>query len=694
MKANFDDITWRAQTEEVARREFTINNPDGTVSFNEQGFAERMKKSSEERLKTNMENMPTGDAQRMYMARSGKMFTDAYASDLVWENQKKAQVMSRNADQVMNAGIIQIGTTPNMFVLSEALENFGNWINTSTAAPANGEQRAQLFRSKGKEASYAFFDGLSRTKKGSEYGLTILDSLGAAGAPTVKAYSEDGKIQTHNMKDTRDYTYLYNFLEHKDVEHFRDKLGQKITTESRVELRGIQSRLSDVTAKMEAGKFELQDDINAANDLRALSNFVGQPGLNFTQDEFRRIHLEVNVAKLSSQFMQMAAAMPTGQKAATDIKIDALIDSAMDQTGVPPNERKQFAFQMRNAFEKKRDGLFASLVKQREADPVGYLKRYNLAGGNVDLASVSSGRPMNSGDAMTLLQAQADLGIPPNKRRLLSNEAARVVADSIKNSPNPNMAAAQLLNIQSGSGQSARRYMDELVKHGKLPEKYRTATILDNPEYAKVFIDTLRNKEAKSVLTSQGRKEDEKKVVEETQKQFREYFGAIAGSGSYFQNSEAALAIQDTVASRARLMVSNNEAQPKEAVDLAMREMVKSSFDLRQGTLVPRSIGGKPIDGRRVEGEMKWRRSTEYLQGKIAIPQGADPANEARKLTKALANSRWNPLPDQAGARLEIKNTKNQWIPVYGKDGKQITIDYVEADQNTSNEGLKLAPSE
>lgn len=694
MKANQDDIRWRAETEEKVRQEFYINNPDGTVSFNEQGFADRLKLLSDERVKTNMDAMPTGDAQRMYQARSGQMFTNAYASDLAWENVEKAKVYAQNVDQVTNGAIIQVGTTPNMFTLSESLENLGGWINMSTAAPVNGKQKSELYRSKGKEMTYAFFDGLSRTKKGSEYGLTILDSLGAAGGPTVKANSEDGKIQTHNMKDTRDYTYLYNFLEHKDVEHFREKLGQKKSAADRVELNNLRSNLSDVTDKMTAGKFELQDDINAANYLQSLRMYVDDSKPGYTTKDFQKDALTVNVAKLSSQFMQMAAAMPTNEKAKTDVKIDALIQQAMEQTGVPENERKQFSFQMRQEFEKKRDGLFASLVKQRESDPVGYLRKYNLPGGEVDLMSVANGRPMNNGEAMAMLQAQADLGIPPHKRRLLSNEAAKALATSIKEAQNPNLAAAQLLNIQNGAGKSARRYMDELVTHGKLPEKYRAATYLENQEYTKTFVDGLKNKEAKNALIAQGRKEDEKKIQEEGQKQFKEYFGSIAGSGAYFSNTEAAMAIQETVISRARPLVSNNELSPREAVSQSMDELVKSSFDLRVGTIIPRQLNGQPIDGRRVEGEMRWRRSTEYLQGRVKIPEGPDPANEAKKLTKALGNSRWNPLPDNSGARLEIKNTRNQWIPVYDKGGQPIMVDFLEADQNTSPEGLKRAPRE
>jgi hypothetical protein len=694
MKTNFEDIRWRAETEEKVRQEFYINNPDGTISFNEQGFSERLRLMSEERVKGNMEKMPTGDAQRMYQARSGKMFTDAYASDLQWENVEKAKVYAQNANQVMNAATIQIGTTPNMFVLSEALENAGNWINKSTAAPVNGKQKSELYRSKGKEMTYAFFDGLSRTKKGSEYGLTILDSLGAAGGPTVKANSDDGTIQTHNMKDSTDYTYLYNFLDHKDVEHFRDKLGQKKSSADLVERNNLRSNLSDVTDKMVAGKYEPQDDVNAANYLQSLKMHVDDSKPGYTTKDFQKDHITVNVAKLSSQFMQMAASMPTNEKAKTDVKIDAIIEQAMDQTGVPQNERKQFSFQMRNEFEKKRDGLFASLVKQREADPVGYLRKYNIPGGEVDLLAVADGQPMNNGQAMAMLQAQAALGIPPSKRRLLSNEAAKALATSIKENPNPSVAGQQLLNITRGAGPSAKRYMDELVKHGKLPEKYRAATMLENQEYTKTFVDGLKNKESKNILNAQGRKEEEKKVVEESQKQFREHFGSIAGSGAYFSNTEAAMAIQENVAARARLMVSNNEATPAEAVKLAMDEMVKSSFDLRVGTLVPRQIGGQPIDGRRVEGELRWKRTTDYLNGRVDIPNGADPANEAKKLQKALGNSRWNPLPDQSGARLEIKNTKNQWIPVYGKDKQPITVDFLEADQNTSNEGLKMAPRE
>lgn len=156
----------------------------------------------------------------------------------------------------------------------------------------------------------------------------------------------------------------------------------------------------------------------------------------------------------------------------------------------------------------------------------------------------------------------------------------------------------------------------------------------------------------------------------------------------------SAMAIQETVASRARLKVANNEAAPKEAVQMAMNEIVKSSFDIRQGALIPRQVAGKPIDSRRVEGEMKWRKSIDYLQSRIDIPNGADPANEAKKLTKALGNSRWNQNADQTGATLEIKNIHGRWVPVFGKDKKPITVDYLEADQNTSNEGLKLAPSE
>lgn len=694
MRAQHDDIKWRAETEEVARQEFTSMNPDGTVTVNQDGFAEKMRVLSEERMKENTKNMPTGDAQRNYISRSGAMFTNAYASDLAWENVEKAKIYTQNADQVMNAGIIHVGTNPDLFILSETLENNGRWINESTAAPVNGKQKAELYRSKGKQTVYAYFDGLSRTPGGANLGLNILGSLTAAGGPTVKAYSEDGRIQTHNMKDSRDYSYLYNFLDHKDVEHFREKLGQKVSSTNLVERRATRENLADAVAKMESGQWEAMDDINVNSYIGALRNHVDDSKPGYTTRDYQNDVLAANVAKVSSQFMQVAAGLPASDKAAADVKIEAFIQNTLEQTGVPENERKQRGFAIRQEFEKKRDGLFARLVKQREADPVGYLQKHNLAGGNIDLTAVSSGRSMSSGEAQALLQAQSQLGIPPHKQRLLSNGSAKAIADSIKESKNPNQVMAQLLSIQNGAGKNSRRYMDELVKHGKLPESYRAVTMLENPEYAKAAADALINKDAKHVLTSQGRKDDEKKVVEESQKQFREYFGSIAGSGNYYQNAEAAMAIQETVASRARLKVANNEAAPKEAVQMAMNEIVKSSFDIRQGALIPRQVAGKPIDSRRVEGEMKWRKSIDYLQSRIDIPNGADPANEAKKLTKALGNSRWNQNADQTGATLEIKNIHGRWVPVFGKDKKPITVDYLEADQNTSNEGLKLAPSE
>lgn len=694
MRANHDDIAWRAETEETVRQEFTTMNADGTVSLNKEGFAEKMRSLSEDRIKEGVKVMPTGDAQRSYIARSGGMFTNAYASDLTWEGVEKAKIWRKNGDQVMNAGIIQVGTNPSLFTLSNVLENAGNWINESTAAPINGNQKAEMYRTKGKEMVYAYFDGLSRTKSGSEQGLNVLNSLTAAGGPTVMAYTSDGKIQTHNMKDSSDHSYLYNFLDHKDVEHFRDKLSQKKSTMDTVARNNLRANLTDVVNKMEAGQWEPADDINTNAYIQSLRGHVDDSKPGYTNRNYQDDVLAANVAKVSSQFMQVAAGLPANQKNAADVKIDAFIQNSMEETGVPESEWKQRGFAIRQGFEKKRDALFSSLVKQREADPVGYIQKYKLAGANIDLTAVSSGRPMSNGEANSILQAQADLGIPAHKQRLLSNNSARLIADSIKNSQNPAAAGQQLLNIQTGSGKMSRRYMDELVRHGKLPEKYRAATMLENPEYAKTFVDTLKNKDAKNVLNAQGRKDEEKRVVEEAQKQFKEYFGSIAGSGAYYQNSEAALAIQETVAARARLSVSNNEANPKEAVSQAMSELVKSSFDLRQGSLVPRSIGGKPIDGRRVEGEMKWRKSLDYLRNRIDIPNGPDPVNEAAKMTKALGNSRWNPNVDQSGATLEIKNNKNKWVPVFGKDKKPITVDYLEADQNTSSEGLKLAPSE
>jgi hypothetical protein len=198
------DIIDYQNEKEKARQEFTVMDPvTKTVSFNDQGFSERLKQYGDERVKNGMEAMPTGDAQRAYRAASGSMFEQAYVENSSWENVYKEKVYRQNLGTELNGAAIQLQNQPDLFTLSKSLQSTGEWINNSPAAPLDGAQKADLFKEKGKELTYAYFNGLKKTRAGINQGLDILDNLKQVGGKSTVSYSADGKIQTYGLRFCR-----------------------------------------------------------------------------------------------------------------------------------------------------------------------------------------------------------------------------------------------------------------------------------------------------------------------------------------------------------------------------------------------------------------------------------------------------------------------------------------------------------
>ncbi len=711
---HLESMKWLSDTADAERLSYNkkdengndVINPDGTIAYDVDGFA----KSMEEKILAHREDMvakmPTGDAQRGYLDATNSMFGRAYQESMAWENMTKAQTYQKNFEVRNNARANFSINNPDLNTTAESIDQLQKELSGSVGNINTPGEAQDLYRKAEKTQVLALFTGYANNPRTAQKGLEVLNYITETAPKDYRTgqylmsseqnYPDAGQqisevtdangnvtktVSAGGMKkgifgSQLDASIVQRSLTAPEIRQIRDRLESVVKEGDHANLTMARSWLHDQKsvlmstnpADLNRYSVDKQDVYLGFLSKRAKDN----PDDPVAQKEAVEAGTMIAMGRASAIVRAQLPMMAPSQKAIYDQAMEQEYDKVLKQLGA---QEGTVAIADKQQFQRLNDQVWNNLITERAKDPVAYVETF----AGQPQGSLVNGIPDEARVRWRLNQTdRLEMG-----SGLFTKDEAKGLASQLKSQAahNPQQALQTMEDLKGKMGGFSGEAVQELMARGQLPKYFQEAYFQDNPEAAYSILKNREPDMKQSLEKLVPVAADKKKLDAAVAKSFSGASRAFAQSGGEKQSAF----MQESVRLEAISIHERDGLSFDESAKRAMDKLVNSQYHVLGSAFMPKQIGSVVTNPDYVNGEMNAIYKPE-VQARLGIDPPKSLDGKASR-EESIALGRWTTNPDNLGMTFMVP-VGGKWTAVRSKDGQPVTIDFVKASINPSDEAL------
>lgn len=667
------------------------------------GYADAMRKWSDDRYQSGQKNMPSEEAAMLYRDKALNFFEHHLVQAVGTEHVMRAKAYETDFHANVQRQANLLVQIPSVEYAREMIAANKEQVRQNTGVTVGEEQGKHLSqRVSARTIGISLLDGfLERGNRdpinGSSYfqqGLNLLEGKASEKGVVIK---NGAQVQSEDSgMDVMAHDPVLDGLDAHDRAVYMERFIHALKTRREADGAELHRRLQDDLAA------QLQGKPTDPSLIVAMNSAVDQKWPGFTPEYRARHWHEHNLAFATSEIVdQMRKANPAqwpGIEAKWGKRVEGI--NAATATKDPtleairkPNFNEQEVVRYQGMVERARKAI----EDERNRDAADYVFREFPYIAN---RFAGAKTPQDSEKAVDLvLQKQQELGIPVQFQRPVSKSQALELARGV-NSDDYSQAAAAVSAIKDKFGKQWGPVYNQLLADGALksdrqalgliayvPDQQQRENLVSSVIYAKDINKSYEQKflPAERIAHSQQIRQAVEPLV-----------GAMAGVSEEGGGLNIANGLRDAVQKQfEKAMVQPNAPAVSDAIKNAMKVIkTNHNFVTAAGSvvMVPKQIGDTVIDDRIVGAYMESHKQPDALKKLgVTIPAGmsndmnynkADPAEKERLYLRHLSNyGYWVGTPQNDGLKLMVHNPDGSWATPTTAGGAPIIVPFTKAIQ-------------
>lgn len=450
-----NDYVYKTQLDDINKMEIFKTEWNAKIK-NEQDakdYAIEAQKYAEKLTKENLKNAPTSRAGKEYEERSMKYYTkellDINAQSQKYQGFYKEKSIMDEADKVAATQLM----APNSLVAKESISNLSQWIDKDTGTLFSPDYSVKVKEKALNTVAVNSFRGYLQSED--------MDVLKQGLAELQK--TDSGEVASYLSPDQK--ATLLNGFNNAMIQEQRKQVSMIVR-----EVEDTQAALVDGVAVPGSNYASLKERLAAAKASGAID-----------EDTFKRMDSTLNVGIQANAMISQMKSQPASQWKSPD----ALVPKGSTFNYRELDQTRNAVAAAQNAELKKRYDDFPKYAAQNSRK-VGNLQKQAL-----------NGDPVAVNNYVKNLDAYADsLGIPQDKRRVLSKDFSNLIGNQLNSLNNPQMKTEVMTRWQNSFGEKWNRAATDLVNDNVIPSDYLAASYMqDTATKTKIFSNIQGSKE-------------------------------------------------------------------------------------------------------------------------------------------------------------------------------------------------------
>jgi hypothetical protein len=689
------------EKKKALKEQYMVDNGDGILRFDPRGkpakdeitgdtvypesYSKKIEQLVRDQFQRGMDNMPSDRARNSYRQSADNVVFKEINESLNFEQIETVRHLLEKNEKLKTEATVQVRNNPSLDTLSVKAADVTKYFTENKDAlfdePKANEEHKKAIRTLIREG---YFEGM--LEKDPEQGLAVLNSIG-------EPKEKEGKISAAVFGVGGDVKEMSSFLNAEDVNNMRDRFQAKIKEKNLVEAHNINNQLSDIKAAAFMG-----ENVGGISRVASLIEKQDQLGAFRSPEDKVRAYADGVSSVVIGQARTKLAGMTNEEVANAAKNAEALyqreVASMANREGIVIP--KEFAAGDRIEVKAKIAATINDVMKDRQTNPAASVlqgnktleKSFRESGGGL-----GASKELNEAYFSQTLKEQQRLGI--SRQKVLPVESAKAIASQLQQADGAN-GSVMIEGLKQQTGKYFPQVMDQLVKDGKLPEYYMTASYTDDPTAANAIINGMKNKQSfETVLKDSGTGFRKKDIVNYVNQEFDPYYKSMIGGGTSGENHRTAQSLRQAVYYETANLVSRG-VDPEEAASKAVDTIIRNKNDIYKGVMIPRDVS------ERAKASMDIVKDKDFIfrnVEKLYLPDEKGMVKEfqtegekfaalsekAKRVRMALQDDNahaWISKEDSSGAILNyrIRNERNPLgfdiIPVKTNDGGFVEINW------------------
>lgn len=650
---------------------------------NPDGYAEVLRKESEDRLAQDMEVLPSNDARRAYQAKMDGFVAGSYAASYADQAQNKVKTYRTNAQERTNLAANELMQSPDPFRYTTELKAQIEDIDKSTGTIFSPQEAEEMKKASRHAMAEGLFNGYTKDANSAEQGLSLLEAAGQDGLNVTDAFNAD------------------------EQRIWRDRLEQVAGQGKRESAHDFQVKKSNIVDNLTSGDPDKIDRVTPEEMTALVSQaerLASGKNPSLTQNDLVETKVTMASALAHSQLRKQMVTMPPSSYAENNKLIEETYRENLKRMGADPSTAAAY----HNKFAEQNQRFWQDLTRARNKDLNGYIEDAfigKIAGGHKP-----SGMPDD--ERIDSRMAKAEYLEQAPKGYLSENEVQHVRKNlEVLGKENPDAAAEMIFDMSQSK--YAKETMRQLADNNGVADYLLAASFMHTQDAMRTVIANAEpkrqaelNSQYKDLETSDASKFD--KSVNAKMKPFMD---ALSAQGA--TNLETQGALQKAVRLEALSgMQGGRIGDQQKAVDAAYNRIIGKSFHVSGKVYMPTRIGNTPINQKLVEARMQdvyntdaWKEWGVELPVVAGVKDGYDGSrkgptqmhgyiNDETRMNTAVARvvqgGRWATKLDMSGAvfQLPTRDDPNVFYTPRGSSGQAIEIDFLESTKRPNKRVL------
>lgn len=581
------------------RQDYMVDDGSGVMRFDPRGapqkdpvtgditypesYSRRMEKVVVDQYNFGKEAMPSQRARLRYQQSADGMVMRESTEALNFEQVELSRYIIQNKDKYETESAQQVRINPSLDNLTEKVANMTKYFNDNQGALYDPAKAASEHNKSVKNIiKEGFFEGM--LDKSPNQGLAILNSIGQPSRnPAV-----EGKIESGVFGKGGSVKEMAKFLDANDINNLRDRFEAKIKEKNMIEAHQINNQLSDMKSAAFSG-------INPGSLQKGSALIERQAALGVfkTPEDKVRAYSDMISSVVIGQSKSKMAGMTNEEIQASIGDAEKLYHSEVQKVAnregvkIPP----EFAAADMVDVKNKIAGTVNQVLKERQSDPAS-----SVLDGNDTLKKTYEAAQGGLGAAKEINEAYYAQSIAEQKRlgvvnpRPLPAQSAKAIAGQIS-SMDPVRSVQEIDNLKQKTGKYFPQVMNQILKDGKLPEYYATASYVDDPIAGRAIIDGMRNKGTfEKVLADSGTGYKKKDILNAVNQEFDPYYKSMVSTGISGDNNRIASAIREAAYFETANLISRG-VPVDQASQKAVDTIIRNKYDVYKGAMLPKQNG-------------------------------------------------------------------------------------------------------
>ena len=633
-EAEADDYAFKKRNEDEIETEKYATQLKMEVGADPVGYSDKMKTFLEDRIKKNSEEAPSGKAQEKYGRYAEQTYTKHYIDAHGYETTKRAEYFRDSIDtQVSQLAGLNL-EQPDPVKTMENYQVAEDMINKSTDRHYDAEQATKMLEKTRLRFTDSLITGYDRNEQ-YDKGLAFLKS----DHPLVS--SMDSKIRGQMM----------------------EQMAKGMKRQQREQAHEISAQTRDVLYQLNSG-----EDMDPA-EIKVLEARIKSNPTFKGDEKARTLDTLKSAQKVNSLVKELSNAGPERMN-----ELQAKLNKQLGDgtfNAATHGQLKQGFQEAKNRVlrERNEDGAWAwmknsapgqALFKQAQSGSAEDMKRF------LDVS----------------LARQTELGIPPNKQRVLPKFYSNDIANTIlATGTNPQGASKAISQLAQKFGPNFEKAFDELTQDHKDIDKgliVAAHAVDEGSRYG--IVNNVINKEAINKRFKDG--EGDNNYLEELVAQ---KMMPVANSFTSMSNDSSPLGVSNAISDQVtleakRLMGERGMSDPEQAVKTAYDSVIDKNFYVKSAAnttiIMPKFFTGyygkkHAVDPDKVAHFVRYNSQA----GNIAKLNPAMPkeweGHEEQWHQKLAEDGKWVTTPDRQGLRFVLRADDGKYYRTFNKNTKQ-----------------------